>query len=39
MLEGHKLKAYLPGGASGGILPKSLSHLPLDFDILQENLC
>jgi len=39
MLEGHKLKAYLPGGASGGILPESLSHLPLDFDTLQEHGC
>ena len=32
MLPGHELYAYLPGGASGGILPASLSHLPLDFD-------
>jgi len=29
---GHELYAYLPGGASGGILPASLDHLPLDFD-------
>jgi formate dehydrogenase beta subunit len=35
MLEGHELYAYLPGGASGGILPASLDHLPLDFDTLQ----
>ena len=39
MLEGHKLKAYLPGGASGGILPSSLSNIPLDFDTLQEHGC
>lgn len=32
MLPGHELYAYLPGGASGGILPASLAHLPLDFD-------
>ena len=39
MLEGHKFKAYLPGGASGGILPSSLSNIPLDFDTLQEHGC
>ena len=32
MPSGHTLYAYLPGGASGGILPASLAHLPLDFD-------
>ena len=32
MPTGHELYAYLPGGASGGILPASLAHLPLDFD-------
>lgn len=32
MLPGHELYAWLPGGASGGILPASLAHLPLDFD-------
>ncbi len=31
MAEGHQLKAYLPGGASGGILPASKSDIPLDF--------
>lgn len=31
MLEGHNFKAYLPGGASGGILPASLANIPLDF--------
>jgi formate dehydrogenase len=36
MLEGHELKAFFPGGASGGILPASLSHLSLDFGIFEE---
>jgi NADH:ubiquinone oxidoreductase subunit F (NADH-binding)/NADH:ubiquinone oxidoreductase subunit E len=31
MLDGHEFKAYLPGGASGGILPASLGDIPLDF--------
>lgn len=35
MANGHTLYAYLPGGASGGILPASLAHLPMDFDTLQ----
>jgi len=39
MLPGHSLYAYLPGGASGGILPASLAHLPLDFDTLQPHGC
>src|SRR5690606_16225117 len=39
MAEGHELKAYLPGGASGGILPASLDNVPLDFDTLQEYGC
>ncbi|MBI3711520.1 MAG: NAD(P)H-dependent oxidoreductase subunit E [Burkholderiales bacterium] len=39
MQEGHNLYAYLPGGASGGILPASLAHLPLDFDTLQPYGC
>jgi NADH:ubiquinone oxidoreductase subunit F (NADH-binding)/NADH:ubiquinone oxidoreductase subunit E len=34
MAEGHELYAYLPGGASGGILPASLADEPLDFDTL-----
>ena len=33
MLDGHKFKAYLPGGASGGILPASLNSIPLDYDV------
>jgi NADH:ubiquinone oxidoreductase subunit F (NADH-binding)/NADH:ubiquinone oxidoreductase subunit E len=39
MPDGHSLYAYLPGGASGGILPASLDHLPLDFDTLQPYGC
>ncbi len=39
MLDGHTLYAYLPGGASGGILPASLSNVPLDFDTLQPYGC
>ena len=31
MAEGHAFKAYLPGGASGGILPAGLGDVPLDF--------
>ena len=39
MLDGHTLYAYLPGGASGGILPASLADVPLDFDTLQPYGC
>jgi formate dehydrogenase beta subunit len=39
MLPDHDLYAYLPGGASGGILPASLADLPLDFDTLQPHGC
>ena len=39
MLEGHQLYGYLPGGASGGILPASKADLPLDFDTLQPHGC
>ena len=31
MANGHQFKAYLPGGASGGILPASKADIPLDF--------
>lgn len=31
MLDGHEFKAFLPGGASGGILPASMADIPLDF--------
>jgi NADH:ubiquinone oxidoreductase subunit F (NADH-binding)/NADH:ubiquinone oxidoreductase subunit E len=37
MLEGHQFYGYLPGGASGGILPGSLGDVPLDFDTLQPH--
>lgn len=39
MLDGHRFYGYFPGGASGGILPASLSDIPLDFDTLQEFGC
>ena len=39
MADGHNLKAYLPGGASGGILPASMDDIPLDFDTLQPHGC
>ncbi len=37
MQSGHDLYAYLPGGASGGILPASLADVPLDFDTIQPH--
>ncbi|MDM0016004.1 NADH-ubiquinone oxidoreductase-F iron-sulfur binding region domain-containing protein [Variovorax saccharolyticus] len=37
MLDGHTLHAYLPGGASGGILPAHMDDIPLDFDTLQPH--
>ncbi|GJM02257.1 MAG: NADH-quinone oxidoreductase subunit F [Rhodomicrobium sp.] len=39
MEEGHEFKGYLPGGASGGILPASLGDQPLDFGSLTEYGC
>ena len=39
MPEGHTFYAYLPGGASGGILPASMGDIPLDFDTLQPHGC
>ena len=39
MQPGHELYAYLPGGASGGILPARLADVPLDFDTLQPHGC
>ena len=35
MLDGHNFKAYQPGGPSSGLLPASISDVPLDFDTLQ----
>jgi formate dehydrogenase len=37
--EGHALAAYLPGGASGGILPASMNDIPLDFGTLEKYGC
>ncbi len=39
MLPGHGFYGYLPGGASGGILPAALGDIPLDFDTLNEYGC
>jgi formate dehydrogenase beta subunit len=39
MAAGHVFKGYLPGGASGGILPASLDDVPLDFGTLEEYGC
>jgi formate dehydrogenase len=39
MQEGHTFYGYLPGGASGGILPASMSDIPLDFDTLNQYGC
>ncbi|HVZ51669.1 MAG TPA: NAD(P)H-dependent oxidoreductase subunit E [Pseudolabrys sp.] len=39
MQDGHTFKAYLPGGASGGILPASMADIPLDFGTLEQYGC
>ena len=39
MADGHAFKGYLPGGASGGILPESMADLPLDFGTLEKYGC
>jgi formate dehydrogenase len=39
MQDGHTFYAYLPGGASGGILPASMADIPLDFDTVQPHGC
>jgi NADH:ubiquinone oxidoreductase subunit F (NADH-binding)/NADH:ubiquinone oxidoreductase subunit E len=39
MAEGHSFKAYLPGGASGGILPAAKGDIPLDFGTLESEGC
>jgi formate dehydrogenase len=39
MLDGHTFKGYLPGGASGGILPASMADLALDFGTLEQYGC
>ena len=38
-MDGHNFAAYLPGGASGGILPASMSDVPLDFGTLEKYGC
>jgi formate dehydrogenase beta subunit len=39
MADGHRLHAYLPGGASGGILPATMDNIPLDFGTLEKYGC
>jgi formate dehydrogenase len=39
MQPGHEFYGYLPGGASGGILPASMGDIPLDFDTLNPHGC
>ncbi|HXQ82992.1 MAG TPA: NAD(P)H-dependent oxidoreductase subunit E [Xanthobacteraceae bacterium] len=39
MAEGHAFKGYLPGGASGGILPAAMADIPLDFGTLEKHGC
>jgi len=39
MADGHAFKGYLPGGASGGILPASMADIPLDFGTLEKHGC
>jgi formate dehydrogenase len=39
MQPGHSFKGYLPGGASGGILPASMADVPLDFGTLEQHGC
>jgi formate dehydrogenase beta subunit len=39
MQDGHTFRAYLPGGASGGILPSTMADIPLDFGTLEKHGC
>ena len=39
MADGHRFKGYLPGGASGGILPAAMADIPLDFGTLEPHGC
>ena len=39
MAGGHAFKGYLPGGASGGILPAAMADIPLDFGTLESEGC
>jgi formate dehydrogenase len=37
MSDGHVFKGYLPGGASGGVLPAGMADIPLDFGQLEKH--
>jgi formate dehydrogenase beta subunit len=39
MMDGHTFRGYLPGGASGGILPAKMADIPLDFRELEKYGC
>jgi NADH:ubiquinone oxidoreductase subunit F (NADH-binding)/NADH:ubiquinone oxidoreductase subunit E len=39
MVDGEKFHSYLPGGASGGLLPASMDDIPLDFGTLEKYGC
>jgi formate dehydrogenase beta subunit len=39
MMDGHVFSGYLPGGASGGMLPSSMADIPLDFGELEKYGC
>ncbi len=39
MEDGHEFRAYLPGGASGGLLPATMADIPLDFGTLEKHGC
>src|SRR5258706_11587563 len=39
MIDGHRFVGYLPGGASGGILPATMADIPLDFGTLEKHGC
>jgi len=39
MKDGHSFRAYLPGGASGGLLPAAMADIPLDFGTLEKYGC
>src|SRR3569833_1713903 len=39
MDDGQTISAYLPGGASGGILPAAMDDIPLDFGTLEKYGC
>ena len=39
MAPGHRFKGYLPGGASGGLLPASMADIPLKFGPLDDQGC